>query len=75
MRLARFVCRGSMLAFPTRPYLVFYHADRDRFWTRRLPSSQAVIGLFVQPGRLYYSRASDPELPLVHSVDAEVHFS
>lgn len=35
----------------------------------------AVIGLFVQPGRLYYSRASDPELPLVHSVDAEVHFS
>lgn len=64
----------AMLAFPTRPYLVFYEIDRDRFWTRTLPSGQAVIGLFVQPGRLYYGRAGDPELPLVHSVDS-VHVS
>lgn len=59
----------AMLAFSTLPYLVFYHVARGQFWARSLPSSQAVIGLFVQPGRLYYSRAADPQLPVMHSVE------
>lgn len=54
------LCRGTggvyvaMLAFPTLPYLVHYHADRNEFKTFPLPSSQPVIGLFQQPSRLYY---------------------
>jgi hypothetical protein len=59
----------AMLAFPTLPYLVYYNADREHFRTFALPSSQAVIGLFVQPPRLYYIRAGAAELRSVEIVD------
>lgn len=52
----------AMLAFPTLPYLVHYDADKNSFQTYPLPSSQQVIALFEQPGRLYYFIAGTTDL-------------
>ena len=69
------LCRGpggayiAMLAFPTLPYLVYYDVAKERFWTRALPTGQAVIGLFVQPSRLYFVHAGTPILQSVELVE------
>jgi hypothetical protein len=60
----------AMLAFPTLPYLAFYHAVQDRFWARPLSPSQAIVGLIVQRGRLHYIHAGSAELRSVEVVDA-----
>lgn len=62
------LCRGTggvyiaMLAFPTRPYLVHYEAEKNEFRTYALPSSQPVHVVFQSPGRLNYILAGSIEV-------------
>jgi hypothetical protein len=68
------LCRGgagvyvAMLAFPTFPYLVHYDAQKNEFRTYPLPSSQQVIVMFGQAGRLYYVLAGTTDLRVMDAV-------
>ena len=70
------LCRGTggvyvaMLAFPTLPYLVHYDAKTNEFRTHPLPSSQSVIAVFEQPGRVHYFVAGTTDLRVVDAVTA-----
>jgi hypothetical protein len=60
----------AMLAFPTLPYLVHYNAAKGEFRTHPLPSSQPVIAVFEQPGRVHYFVAGTTDLRSVEAVTA-----
>jgi hypothetical protein len=68
------LCRGTggvyiaMLAFPTLPYLVHYNVAKAEFRTHPLPSSQSVIAVFEQPGRVHYFVAGTTDLRAVEPV-------
>ncbi|MDQ6925087.1 MAG: hypothetical protein M3154_02490 [Candidatus Eremiobacteraeota bacterium] len=68
------LCRGTggvsvaMLAHPRFPCLVHYHAAKNEFRTHPLPSSQSVIVVFEQPGRVNFFVAGATDLRVVEAV-------
>ena len=68
------LCRGgggvyvAMRAFPSLPYLVHYDVNKREFRTHPLPSSQPVMVVFEQVGRLYYIVAGTIDPRVVDAV-------